>query len=145
MEFGWINLFGFCVIAIMMVPNLIYAVKHSGKENKCANKAILLIEQTGRYASMALMFFPVGVWKFVFSSVAMLLVYIFANGILLLSYIVVWVFYFKRHTLGKALALAIIPAGIFLISGMCLYHWLLVSAAILFAIGHIPVTYQNNI
>ena len=42
-----------------------------------------------------------------------------------------------------ALALAILPTCIFLLSGVLLRHWLLVCSAVLFGIGHIFVTQRN--
>lgn len=35
MKFGWINGFGGLVVIIMLIPNIIYAVKNQGKENNC--------------------------------------------------------------------------------------------------------------
>ena len=51
--------------------------------------------------------------------------------------------YFKRKSRARALALAILPVCIFLLSGLLLRHWLLVSFAVLFAVGHIYVTWKN--
>ena len=144
MEFNPINLFGFIIVAIMLIPNIIYGIKFKDAENKCTNKVMNIIEQVGRYGSMALMVLPLFVWEFGFSGVYMMLVYLFGNGILLLTYLVIWIFYFKKQTMGKALALAIIPTSIFFLSGVTLYHWTLVVAAVAFGIGHIFVTYQNN-
>lgn len=144
MQFNPINLFGFIIVAIMLIPNIIYGIKFKNVENKCTNKAMNIIEQVGRYGSMALMVLPLCVWEFGFSSVFMMLVYLLGNGILLFAYLIIWVFYFKKQTEGKAMALAIIPTCIFLLSGVTLYHWTLVVAAVVFGIGHIFVTYQNN-
>lgn len=144
MEFSWLNLFGLLIIVIMMIPNIIYAKKRPSKGPDLTSKGVLILEQVGRYASMALMVLPLGIWKFSFPSVFSLLIYLFANGILLLSYLLVWGFYFRKVSLFRAMVLAIIPAGIFLISGICLHHWLLIIAAILFALGHISTTYYNH-
>ena len=145
MEFNPINLFGFIIVVIMLIPNIIYGIKFKGLENKCTNKAMNVIEQAGRYGSMALMVLPLFVWEFGFSSVFMMFVYFLGNGILLFIYVLVWVFYFKKQTMGKAMILAIAPTCIFFLSGATLYHWALVVAAVIFGVGHIYVTYQNNI
>lgn len=145
MEFNPINLFGFIIVVIMLIPNIIYGIKFKGLENKCTNKAMNIIEQVGRYGSMALMVLPLFVWEFGFSSVFMMFVYVLGNGILLFTYLLVWVFYFKKQTMGRAMILAIAPTCIFFLSGVTLYHWALVVAAIIFGVGHIYVTYQNNI
>lgn len=144
MQFNPINLFGFIIVAIMLIPNIIYGIKFKDTENKCTNKVMNIIEQVGRYGSMALMVLPLFVWEFGFSSVFMMLVYLVGNGVLLLAYLVIWVLYFKQQTKGKAMALAIIPTCIFFLSGATLYHFSLVVTAVIFGIGHIFVTYQNN-
>ena len=144
MEFGPINVFGCAIVAIMLIPNIIYGIKFKNVENKCTNQAMNIIEQVGRFASMALMVLPLFVWKFGFSSVFAMLVYLFGNGILLLTYLIIWIFYFRKQSFGKAMALAIIPTCIFLLSGLTLQHWTLVVAAVLFGIGHIFITHQNN-
>ncbi len=144
MEFGWISLWGTLIIVIMMVPNLIYARKSQGEENNNSNLALSIIEQVGRYASMLLMVVPIGVWKFGFSSTELLLVYLLGNAALLTGYLVGWIFYFRRRTFWRGMLLAILPAGIFLLSGLCLKHCLLVGAALIFALGHITITYRNH-
>ncbi len=145
MEFGWINFFGLAIVTIMLIPNIIYAMHFRNAENKCTNKVINFIEQIGRFASLFLMFFPLGIWKFGFPNVFAMLIYAIGDGTLLLAYLIIWVLYFKKQSLSKAMALAIIPTCIFLISGLTLHHWFLVIAAITFGVGHTYVTYQNNI
>ncbi|MBR3807469.1 MAG: hypothetical protein IKJ15_03735 [Lachnospiraceae bacterium] len=145
MQFNPINLFGFIIVVIMLIPNIIYGIKFKGLEIKCTNKAMNVIEQVGRYGSMALMVLPLFVWEFGFSSVFMMFVYVLGNGILLFTYLLVWVFYFKKQTMGRAMILAIAPTCIFFLSGVTLYHWALVVAAIIFGVGHIYVTYRNNV
>ena len=144
MEFNLINLFGFIIVAIMLIPNIIYSIKFKNIENKCTNKVMNVIEQVGRYGSMVLMVLPLLTWEFGFPNVFMMLFYILGNGVFLLNYLIIWVFYFKKQTKGMAMALAIIPTCIFFLSGVTLYHWILVVAAVIFGIGHIFVTYQNN-
>ena len=44
----WINVFGAVFIVVIMVPNIIYAVKcRDGFENKWSNKGVEIIEQIG--------------------------------------------------------------------------------------------------
>ena len=58
MEFGWINLFGAGFVILLLIPNVVYALRNRGEENLCANRAMNLLEQTGRYGSIVLMWFP---------------------------------------------------------------------------------------
>ena len=143
MEFGWINLAGGIIVILMLIPNIVYALKNRGEKNLCANKLMNAMEQIGRYGCIVLMWLPLLVWKFGFKSVPEMLLYLGGNGALLLAYWLVYARYLKRRTAGRAMALAVIPACIFLLSGLLLRHWLLVGFALLFAVGHIYVTAVN--
>lgn len=144
MKFGMINVWNIMIIVIMMIPNIIYAVKSPDAVKLPAGRLINVTEQIGRYASIALMVIPLGMRKFGFSSVVASEIYFFGNIVLLFAYLIVWGFYFKKKTLRKASALAILPVCVFLLCGITLRHWLLVAAAIIFGIGHITITYYDN-
>ena len=143
MEFGWINIFGGIFVTLMLIPNIVYAIKHKDEKNLCTNKFMNIIEQIGRYACIVLMWLPVLVWKFGFASVFEMLLYFIVNGLLLLAYWIIFAVYFKKKTAKLAITLSVIPSCIFLMSGILLRHWLLVGFAALFAIGHIYVTAKN--
>lgn len=144
MEFGWINLFGAVLVILVLIPNLVYAVKNKGEQNLCTNHLMNFIEQIGRYACIVLMWFPLLVWEFGFASVFEMVLYFTGNGIFLAAYWIVFAIYMKRRSPGLALTLALLPAGIFLLSGILLRHWLLVGFAVLFAVGHSYVTKKNT-
>ncbi len=143
MEFGWINVFGACIVALMMIPNIVYAVRNRGEQNRCTNRFMNVTEQIGRYACIILMWLPLLVWKFGFGSVAEMVLYLGGNGALLAVYWFVFARYLREKSARRALILAVVPAGIFLLSGLLLRHWLLVGFAVIFAVGHIYVTRSN--
>ena len=145
MEFGWINVFGAVIVVLMLIPNIVYAIKNKGEKNLCANRFMNIVEQVGRYACIALMCLPLLVWKFGFASVLDMMLYMACNGLLLAAYWITFAFYMKRRSVRLALVLAVLPACIFLLSGILLQHWLLAGFAVVFAIGHIYVTYKNAI
>ncbi len=144
MEFGWINLFGAIIVILMLIPNIIYAIKNKGEKNLCTNQFMNFIEQIGRYACIVLMWLPLLVWKFAFASVFEMILYILGNGILLTAYWIVFAIYMRKKIPGLAITLAILPVIIFLLCGILLRHWLLVAFAALFAVGHIYVTKKNT-
>jgi len=144
MQFGWINLFGGIIVAIMLIPNIIYAIKNKDGKNLCQNKLVNLLEQVGRYGCIILMWLPLLVWKFGFSSDIEALIYIFGNAYFLLLYMIIYALYFKKKTRIRALLLAAIPSSVFLLSGFMLRHWLLVAFAFVFSYAHIYVTSINN-
>ena len=143
MKFGWINVFGAVIVILMLIPNIVYAIKNKDEKNLCTNRLMNVIEQIGRYACIVLMWLPLLVWKFGFQSVFELLLYLFGNGALLLAYRIVFFRYMRKRSKASALTLAILPSCIFLMSGILLRHWLLVGFAVLFAVGHIYVTLKN--
>lgn len=142
---NWINLFGLITIVLILVPNIIYAVKFRGKETKCnCCRSMYILEQIGRYGSMFLMVFNIGIAEFGFASEVHFVAYLIANATLLLAYFIVYALYFKQQTNWKSMALAIIPSCLFLIDGMLLRHFLLVSFAIIFALAHICITRKDS-
>lgn len=143
MSFGWINVFGAIIVVLMLVPNVVYALKNRGEENRCTNRCMNLLEQIGRYGCIAFMWFPLLVGKFSFRSVPEMTLYLGGNGALLAVYWFVYARYLRERTRRRALTLAVVPACIFLMSGLLLRHWLLVVFALFFAVGHIYVTTQN--
>lgn len=140
---GWINIFGLCIVIAILIPNIIYACKFRGTENKCTNKVMNILEQIGRYGCMLLLVLSMGRGEFAFDSVFAFLTYLIGNVVLLLAYWLVWVLYFVKQSKWKSLTLAILPTLIFLVSGITLQHVLLIIAAILFGVGHIYVTWKN--
>ncbi len=146
MKFGWINLIGAVFVILILIPNIIYALKTKNRKQPEARvpKAVYILEQIGRYACMVLMWLPLLVWEFGFSPSALLTVYALGNFALLIAYYVVWVVYAKKHTLPTAMALAILPTAIFLLSGVTLRHPLLIAAAVVFGLPHCLITYKTH-
>ena len=143
MKFGWISVFGAVIVILMMIPNIIYAIRNKDKTNLCKNWFMNLIEQIGRFACIILMWMPLLIWKFGFSSVFEMILYLIGNGCLLVAYWIIFACYLKRKTRKRALALAVLQTCIFLLSGLLLHHWLLAASALLFGVGHIYVTEKN--
>ena len=104
-----------------------------------------LVEQIGRYASMFLMVFNIGLAEVGFSSVGAFIVYMLGNILLMISYWTIWVLYFKKKAYWKQIALALIPTCIFLLSGITMLHFLLIIFAVIFGIGHLYVTNKNRV
>lgn len=139
-----LNIYGLIIIIIIMIPNIVFAIKEKNFESKYHNKTVEIIEQIGRFGSMFLMMFNVSLLEYGYWFENGKIFYMVTIGILALLYCFTWVLYFKKETRSKAMALAIIPTAIFLISGILLLHVLLIITALLFTIGHITITYNNN-
>ncbi len=142
---SWLNVFGLIIVILILIPNIIYAFKVKGQQNRCQNKLMNLLEQVGRYGCMFLMIFNIGIAEFGFRSIGMFLLYLLGNPVLIVSYWIIWALYFKKAVYWKQIALAVIPTMIFLLNGVTMMHFLLIIFGIIFGVGHIYVTHENRL
>lgn len=141
---GWINIFGLVYMIIIMIPNIIYAIRcKDGFANKWENKRVSLLEQVGRYGGLAFMIINIpGTWFGWWSDEA-LAVYLIADTALVLLYCIIWLICFRTNSMFRALALSIIPSVLFLLSGILSRSVLLTASALIFAPSHILISYRN--
>ncbi len=139
----WINLYGLIIVILLLLPNIIYALKNKDAENKCKNKIMNLIEQLGRYGSMFLMVFNIGIYEYGLRSDGDSAIWLIGSALLLSIYWMFWLVYFRAPGFFCAMMLAIHPSILIVINGFLLRQWLLVISGCVFSIGHIYVTYQN--
>ena len=140
----WINIFGTAFIVIIMVPNIIYALKcRESFENKWNNKGVEIVEQIGRFGCFGFMVINIpGTWFGWWSDEAFA-IYLIANSVLIILYCAIWIICFRKNTIFKAMALSIIPSIIFIFSGIMIRSVLLIVASLLFAPAHILISYKN--
>ena len=139
-----LNIFGLIFIAIIMIPNIIYAIKcKDGFINKGSNKTIELLEQIGRFGCFGFMIINIpGTWFGWWSDEAFA-VYLLVDAILVLMYCITWIVCFKKKTIFRALALSILPSVLFLFSGIMSRSVLLILSVVIFAPCHILISYKN--
>lgn len=143
-DMDWFNYYGLAIIVIIMIPNIIFAIKcKDGFENLYKNKVVEVLEQIGRYGCFALMIFNIPYTYFNFWFENALWVYIGVNGALCVAYIAIWIVYGKSNGILKALSLSILPSLIFLFSGILLANIPLLTFAVIFSINHILLSYKN--
>ncbi len=139
-----INIPGLIFMAVIMVPNIIFAAKNKdGFKNDYANKAAEILEQIGRFGCFVFMIFVIPGLKFGFSSAKSFAAYSIVNSVLTLIYCIIWVIYFRKNCVFRAIALSVIPSLIFLLSGMLTGYLPLILSAALFAPCHILISYKN--
>ena len=141
----WLNIFGLVFITLIMIPNILFAIKcKEGFENKWNNKAVEILEQIGRFGCFSFMILNIPGTFFGWWSDEAFAVYLIVNALLLILYCGIWAVCFWRTTVFKALFLSIIPSAIFLFSGILSRSLLLVLSALLFAPSHILISYKNT-
>ncbi|MGN0469130.1 MAG: hypothetical protein ACI4GY_10440 [Acutalibacteraceae bacterium] len=140
----WINIYGLIFVIIIMIPNIIFAIRcRDGFENKWKNKVVEIIEQIGRFGCFGFMIVHIpGTWFGWWSDEAFA-IYLIVDVVLILLYCIVWIICFKKNSMFRALALSIIPSVLFLFSGIMSRSVLLIVSAILFAPSHILISYKN--
>ena len=140
----WFNVFGLTFMVVIMIPNIVFAVRcKEGFENRWNNKAIEIIEQIGRFGCFGFMIFNVpGTWFGWWSDEAFA-VYLIIDSLLIALYCVIWVVCLKKNSVFRALALSIIPSVIFLFSGVISRSILLIITSMLFIPSHIMISYKN--
>ena len=143
---GWFNYYGLIFVAIIMIPNIIFAViNKDGFKNKYQNRVVGIFEQMGRYACIVFMIFNIPYTYFDFWFKYALAVYLIVNGVLCLLYLIYWILFWNKDGKLKALSLSIIPSLIFLFSGIAVASIPLIVSAVIFAINHILLSYKNSI
>lgn len=140
----WLNVFGLVMVAVIMIPNILFAMKcKDGFVNKWNNKSVETVEQIGRFGCFGFMIINIpGTWFGWWSDEAFA-VYLVVDAVLVTLYCVIWAICFRKSSVFRALALSIIPSVLFLFSGIMSRSILLTIAAVLFAPSHILISYQN--
>lgn len=141
---GQINIFGLVFMVIIMIPNVIFALKcKDGFENRWENKAVEVLEQIGRYGCFAFMVINIPKTWFGWASDEAFALYLIVEAVLVTAYCVIWAVCFKKNSVFRALSLSIIPSVIFLFSGIMSRSVLLMISALIFAPCHILISYKN--
>lgn len=140
----WLNVFGLVMVAVIMIPNILFAMKcKDGFVNKWNNKSVETVEQIGRFGCFGFMIINIpGTWFGWWSDEAFA-VYLVVDAVLVTLYCVIWAVCFRKSSVFRALALSIIPSVLFLFSGIMSRSILLTIAAVLFAPSHILISYQS--
>lgn len=143
---GWFNYYGLAIIAIIMIPNIVYAITRKNVlKSNYENKFVEICEQIGRFGIIVFMIINVPYTYFGFWFGNALTVYLSVNGVLCLAYLVFWAVCWKQNGLLKALSLSILPTVIFLFSGVMLANFPLIVFAVLFGITHIFISYKSAV
>lgn len=140
-----INLYGLSFMAIIMIPNIVYAIKcRDGFGNRWQNKTVETLEQIGRFGCFGFMVINIpGTWFGWWSDEAFA-VYFIVDSVLVFAYCSLWIVLWKKNNLLRALALSIIPSVVFLFSALMSRSILLTVSALLFAPMHILISIKNT-
>lgn len=87
----WMNVFGLVMVAVIMIPNILFAMKcKDGFVNKWNNKSVETVEQIGRFGCFGFMIINIpGTWFGWWSDEAFA-VYLVVDAVLVTLYCVIW-------------------------------------------------------
>ena len=127
----WLNVYGLLMIAVIMVPNILFALKcKDGFENHFTNRWVEVLEQIGRFGCFGFMIFNIPHTYWGFAGPKAFCAYLAVDAVLVTLYCVIWAVCFKKSSIFRALALSIIPSLLFLFSGVLSRSVLLTAAAL---------------
>ncbi len=146
MIFSIFNLFCAGIVILLLIPNIVYALRHRGGGISGGNRAINILEQIGRFGCMIFMVVPLGVkgGGLGFYSWEALIIWVAGTALLLLAYYVCWALFAWRPGRKLALALAVIPCGVFLLSAVLLRHWVLAVFTGIFTGSHLYIVQRGG-
>ncbi|MEE1218944.1 MAG: hypothetical protein U0L20_03365 [Ruminococcus sp.] len=140
--FDFVNLYGFLIIISILVPNVVYAksVDYKSKLRLVENRSMLYIEKIGKYFSLFLMAFNLGVLEKGFTTPVMFKFWLVTMAVLVAVYTILWFVYFRFKNVLTAYSLTIIAAVIFMLSGLLQVKTLLLTFGLVYFIGGLYVT-----
>lgn len=142
----WFNIYGLIIMAVIMIPNIIASLKFKDiYENKYDNKAIIMLEQIGRFSSFALIVINIPCLCLGYFVDCGEMIYIFVNSVLCFLYCLCWVVFWRESSVRKSLALSILPSVMFIFSGIITLNIPLIISSIIFALCHITISYKNAV
>lgn len=140
---NWFNYIGLIFVVLLLIPNIIFAIKNKTEQKQTANKIMEIFEQIGRYGSMIFMIFNIPYTYFGFFFDCGQLLYIITNSLLLTAYYLSWIVFWKKDCLTKSLLLSIIPSILFVVSGILLANIPLIIFSIIFTAFHISISVKR--
>jgi len=139
---SWFNYIGLIIVILLLVPNIIYAIKIK-EELKYQNKVLNNLENIGQYGSMFFMVFNIPyTWMQFYFNYAKY-VYIGVNALLVIAYLVIYLIMWKKNNIVKSMLLSVIPSLIFVFSGVMIGSIPLILFGLLFSVTHIFISVKS--
>ena len=140
---NWFNWIGLIIIAMIMLPNVVYSIRKKEEFSNAICKTLMVFEQIGRFGCIIFMTFNLPYTYFNFWFNHALLVYIIINAVLTLTYVALFFATWNQKSWFKVISLSLLPSLIFLFSGVALINIPLIIFAVIFTTCHVMVSVKN--
>lgn len=139
--FDVVNIEGLIFTVVMLVPHIVFAKAHKGYSTKnIDNRGMVYIERFGKYCSVFLMSFNIGVLEKGYTSDLMHTYWLVSTSVLIAIYLVLWIMFFRLQKKEIAYALTILTGVIIMQSGLLQVKTLLLTAGLIYLIGELYIT-----
>ena len=138
--FDVVNVCGLLFAIILLAPHIVYAKTHNYDMSVFDNRGMLLLERIGKYCSLFLMSFHIGILDKGFTSPVMQKFWFIFSAVMSAAYIAVWILFFKKEGRVLAYMLTVLPAVVFMLSGLLQVNTLLLTFGVVFFIGQLYLT-----
>lgn len=142
----WFNFYGLIFIAVIMIPNIIFAMKHKdGFVNKYKNKAVETLEQVGRIGCFVFIFFNIKPAVLGYWFKGGWIVYLVSGAVLTVAYVLGWIVFRNESSVRKSMYLSIVPSVLFIVCGVFTLNIPLMVSSLIFTPCHIIISYKNAV
>ena len=141
----WFNWYGLGAMLCILLPNLLYSARPHSTEEHCKQNWLLILETLLRFACFALMVACIPELHAGFATDADRVRWLWWVGALIALYWGFWgLFFWKGPALWNALPLALLPCGVFALTGLWMRSPLLLVCTAGFVVAHVAITIINT-
>lgn len=137
--FDVVNVCGLIFTVIMAVPHIIYYKRTKCSKKNIENRAMVYIDNVGKYCGAFLMSINIGILEKGFTSELMENFWFIATTALIIIYLIAWIIFFKTEKKSLAYILSVIASIVLMLSGLLQVKTLLLTAGIVYLAGDLYV------
>ena len=147
--FDIVNIYGFIFAVLLALPHILFRRRHRIDTDIYQNKAIYYIDRMGRFGSLFLMSFNIGILEKGFTEPKLLMerFWLISTAVMTLCYLLLWLLFFKNEKKQTAYAIAFLSAFIIVFSGILQVKTLLFTFGLVYLAGELYVIsrfFQNK-
>ena len=140
-----INPYGMAIAAVLVLPYIFYRRRHKINKADYSNPGMYYIDRMGRFGSLFLLSFHLGVLERGFTEPKELMqrFWLISTAALLIVYLLLWGMFFKRERKHTAYLIVAVSAVIIVFSGILQVNTLLFTFGFVYLIGELYVVKQH--
>ncbi len=136
-----VNWYGLALAVVLALPHIVCRKNNPFSESGCSNRAMLTLDRMGRFGSLFLLSFHLGVLEKGFTQPKELMqqFWMIATAVLAAAYLLLRVVFSKREKKQIAILIVASSAAVVILSGILQVNTLLLTAGIVYLIGELYI------